>query len=152
MGRILAKTTHTFSIEIPLKKEVKVYSEDVKEQKTLNFFGKSIKLFANSGNVGTSCDIINYEYILDPLGLGALPISVSVEKNFPYTMELVDIDEATARELAYLELRALIEREIPDAQLLKKTVYGELLEDSYILECTVVCIEDIARISEFEIK
>lgn len=151
-GRVLGKTTHTFSVEISLKREVKVYSEDIKEKKTLNFFGKSIKLFANSGNVGSSCDIINYEYNLNPLGLGDMPISLSVEKNFPYTYEVVEIDEATARELAYLELRAAIEREIPDAQLLKKTVYGELLEDSYILECTVVCIEDIAKLLEFEIK
>ena len=151
-GRILAKTTHTILIEIPLEKEIKVYLEDTKEKKTLNFFGKSIKLFANSGNVGESCDIINYEYKLDPLGLGELPVSLSVEKEFPYTVELVEIDEETAIELAYLELRAAMDREIPGAQLLKKTVYGELVQDRYILKCTVVCIEDIAKLSEFEIK
>lgn len=151
-GRIFAKTTHTFLVEIPLKREVKVYSDETQEKKTLNFFGKSIKLFANSGNVGASCDIINYEYRLNPFGLGDLPVSVSVEKNYPYTYESVDIDEELALSLAYYELRAKIETEIPDAQLLKKSIYGELYEDSYILKCTVVCIEDIAKISEFDIK
>ena len=77
---------------------------------------------------------------------------MSVEKEFPYTVELVEIDEETAIELAYLELRAAMDREIPGAQLLKKTVYGELVQDRYILKCTVVCIEDIAKLSEFEIK
>ena len=151
-GRIFAKTTHTFTVEIPLKKEIKVYSDGYSEKKTLNFFGNSIKLFANSGNVGASCDIINYEYSLNPFGLGNLPISVSVEKNYPYTYEMTDIDEALAQELAYYELRAILETELPDAQLLKKSLYGELTEDSYVLKCTVVCIEDIAKISEFDIK
>ena len=151
-ARIFAKTLHTFTVEIPLEREVKVYIGGEKEKKTLNFFGKSIKLFGNSGNVGESCDIINYEYSFDPFGLGALPISVSVQRVCPYIYERQTLDPAEAEELAYYELWARIEAELPDAQLLKKSISVSLTESSYILNCTVVCIEDIAKILEFEIK
>ena len=77
---------------------------------------------------------------------------MSIEKDYPYTYETVDIDEALAQELAYYELRAMIDTELPDAQLVKKSIYSELTQDSYILKCTVFCIEDIAKISEFDIK
>ena len=151
-ARVFARTTHTFTVEIPLETEVKTYISGESEKKTLNFFGKSIKLFVNSGNEGTSCDIINYEYSLDPFGLGELPISVSVERAYPYVYEKRTIDPAKAEELAYYELSLLIEKELPGAQLLRKSVSTELSEESYILSCTVVCIEDIAKILEFEIK
>lgn len=151
-GSVFAKTVRTFTVEIPLSRQIKVYSDGYIEKKTLNFFGKSIKLFINSGNESVSCDIINYEYKFDPVGLGALPVSVLVERIYPYTYETAEISAARAEELAYYELRALLEKEIPYAELLKKTVRGELTEDSFVLSCTVVCIEDIAKISEFEIK
>lgn len=151
-GRIMAKTVHKFCIEIPLEREIKVYSSNAKEQKTLNFFGKSIKLFSNYRNEGVSCDIINYEYRLNPFGFGKLPISVSVEKEFPYTVESKAIDAEYAAELAFYELQMTMEREMPDAQLLKKSITTECYDDRYVLECTVYCIEDIAMISEFDIK
>lgn len=151
-GSVFAKTVRTFTVEIPLWRQIKVYSDGYIEKKTLNFFGKSIKLFINSGNESASCDIINYECKFDPVGLGALPVSVMVERIYPYTYERAEISAARAEELAYYELRALLESEIPYARLLKKTVRGELTEDSFVLSCTVVCIEDIAKISEFEIK
>ena len=151
-GKILAKTSHHFRVEVPLKRDVKVYSDKTKEKKTLNFFGKSIKLFSNYGNEGASCDIINYEYRLNPFGFGNLPISVSVEKEFPYAFESTVIDEKYASELAFYQLRMMIESEIPEAQLLKKSITTECYDDKFVLECTVYCIEDIAKISEFDIK
>lgn len=151
-ARIMAKTVHKFSVEIPLEKEVKVYSNNTKEKKTLNFFGKSIKLFSNYRNEGVSCDIINYEYRLDVFGFGKLPVSISVEKEFPYALESKTIDAEYAAELAFYELQMMMDREIPDAQLLKKSITTECFDDRYVLECTVYCIEDIAMISEFDIK
>ena len=76
----------------------------------------------------------------------------SVQRVCPYIYERQTLDPAEAEELAYYELWARIEAELPDAQLLKKSISVSLTESSYILNCTVVCIEDIAKILEFEIK
>ena len=87
------------------------------------------------------------------MGLGDLPVSVTVERARPYTYTTERISIAKAEELAYYQLRAVMESELlPDTQLLKKSIYTEAGEESYLLRCTVVCIEDIAKISEFEIK
>ncbi len=151
-GKIFAKTMHTFCIEIPLEIEEKVYSEDTKQKKTLNFFGKSIKLFINYGKSDTSCDIMNYEYHLDPFGLGRLPVSISTVEERPYVIEKREIGENEACELAFSSLEEKISAELGSAQLLKKTISTEIKDGKYILNCTVWCIEDIAQISEFEIK
>ena len=59
-----------------------------------------------------------------------------------------DADEAM--EIAYYKLSLEMDRELSEAQVLKKTVAFELTEDSYILRCTVKCIENIGAVSEFD--
>ena len=150
-GRVLGKINRTFEVEIPLKQSVKVPTGAKIEQKTLIFFGKSIKLFLNSGNLEQSCDIINYEYIFNPFSLGALPVSFSVDTFYPYTYETVEISDGEAMELAYAELQRLIENELPDAQLLRKSLDGGVYDGKYILKCNLTAVCDIAELIEFEI-
>ena len=150
-GRILGRVSHIFELEIPLLQEKKVYLDEKIEKKTLIFFGKSIKFFSNYRNLPTTYDIINYVYTLDPFSLGKLPISVSVDTYLPYDMREVEISEDEAIEQAYEKLRELIDAELPDAQILKKTLHGEFLDGKYILKCTVVAICDIAKQVEFEV-
>ena len=98
-----------------------------------------------------TCDIINYVYIFNPFSLGELPISISVDTYYPYETLEVEISESEAMELAYEELRNMIDEELPDAQILKKTVHGELTENGYILNCTLTAICDIAKQVEFDV-
>ena len=150
-GRILGRVTRQFSVEIPLKQTKKVPTGEQIEKKTLNFFGKTIKLFINYRNLPMTCDIINYVYIFNPFSLGELPISISVDTYYPYETLEVEISESEAMELAYEELRNMIDEELPDAQILKKTVHGELTENGYILNCTLTAICDIAKQVEFDV-
>lgn len=150
-GNVMARVSQTFEVEIPLLQNVKVPTGDKKEQKTLIFFGKSIKLFANSGNLGSSCDIMNYEYVLNPFSFGELPVSLKVDAYYPYTVESREIDEREAMEKAYEELRKRIDEELPNATILKKSLYGEIVDGKYILKCDLVAICNIAQLVEFEI-
>ena len=50
-----------------------------------------------------------------------------------------------ASELAFFELSGLIENELASAELLQKTIRTEMTETAFLLECDVVCLENIAR-------
>ena len=97
------------------------------------------------------CDIINYVYIFNPFSLGELPISISVDEYYPYEMRDVTISEEMAIEQAYEVLAKRIAEELPDAQVLKKTVHGEIVDGKYILVCHLTAICNIARQVEFEV-
>ena len=150
-GSVLGRVTHSFDIEIPLVKAKKVPTGEKITKKTLNFFGKSINFFINYGNLPASYDIINYLYTLNPFSLGELPISLSVNDYYGYEMVETEISEEEAIEQAYEILRQKIDETLPDAQILKKTLHGEIVDGKYILKCTVTAICNIAKQVEFEV-
>ena len=150
-GVVWGKVSHTIEVEIPLIQSQKVPTGEKITKKTLNFFGNSIKLFLNYRNLPISCDIINYVYIFDPFSLGELPISISVDEYYPYEMRDVTISEEMAIEQAYEVLAKRISEELPDAQVLKKAVHGEIVDGKYILVCHLTAICNIARQVEFEV-
>lgn len=151
-GKILGRVTEEFLIEIPLVQEKKVPTGEKITKKTLNFFGKSIKFFINYRNLPTTYDIINYVYILNPFSLGELPISLSVDEYYGYETVDVEISEEEAMEQAYEVLRQKIDAELPNAQILKKSLQGEIVDGKYVLKCTVTAICDIAKQVEFEVR
>ena len=150
-GKVFGRVNASFEVEIPLLQVEKVPTGEKIEKKTLIFFGNSIKLFINYRNLPSSCDIMNYEYALDPFSLGELPISIRVEQYLPYEMREVTLSESEAIERAYEELRAQIDAQLPEAQILKKTLYGEFKDGKYILHCDLTAICNIAKQVEFEL-
>lgn len=150
-GKVFGRVNASFEVEIPLLQVEKVPTGEKIEKKTLIFFGNSIKLFINYRNLPSSCDIMNYEYALDPFSLGELPISIRVEQYLPYEMCEVTLSESEAIEQAYEELRARIDAQLPEAQILKKTLYGEFKDGKYILHCDLTAICNIAKQVEFEL-
>ncbi len=150
-GKVFALVVRSFEVEIPLTELQKVPSGDKIAKKTLIFFGNSIKLFSNYRNLPASCDIINYLYTLDPFSLGSLPIAISVDEYLPYEMREVQLDEAEAIDRAYRALRELIDEQLPEAQILKKSLSGELVDGKYVLRCDVSAVCNIAKQVEFEI-
>lgn len=151
VGSVFGRVKQTFTVEIPLVQSKKVLTGEKITKKTLNFFGKSIKFFINYRNLPTSYDIINYVYALNPFSLGELPISLSVDEYCEYEMIDVEISEQEAMEQAYEMLRSQIDESLPEAQILKKTLQGEIVDGKYVLKCTVTAICNIAKQVEFEV-
>lgn len=150
-GSVYGRVTRTFEIEIPLKQVQKVATGEKVTKKSLIFFGKTIKFFTNYRNLPSSYDIINYVYTLNPFSLGELPISLSVDEYYEYEMLEVEISEEIAIEQAYEKLQQKIHVELPEAQILKKSLQGEIVDGKYVLKCTVTAICDIAKQVEFEV-
>ena len=81
-----------------------------------------------------------------------MPISLSVNEYYGYELLEVEISEEEAMEMAYDELRKRIDEELPEAQILKKSLYGEIVDGKYVLRCTVTAICNIAKQVEFEVR
>ncbi len=150
-GRVFAKIERSFTVTVPLVFEEKTYSEKKYAQIDLNFFDFSLNIYKRTGNVYGECDIIKEEYGLDLLGLHSLPISWSVTTARPYTLSTVERTYEEAMHCAYAQLSRRLAILSVDAELLEKRIQTTMTDTELILVCTVVCIEDIAVQTEFEI-
>lgn len=150
-GNVMARTEHTYRVEIPLVGEEKVLGEVETDEIILHFFNFSMKIFKNSRNLPPTCDIIKNEIELPNFGKNSLPLSVTQICYQPYAMKAVYRTEEEALVLCYEELERTLAVLSESAQLLSKEIKTEITQESVILVCTVGCIENIAVLQEFEI-
>lgn len=151
-GKVMARTEHVFEVDIPLKYEEKEYDDTPIVKKTLIFFEKEIKLFKNSGILGTTCDKIED---IDGCMVGegvSLPVSVRTEYCFPYRYRSLTRGYEQAQAVAYHELERRIAQEITEGVLLRKEITPILTEDTYRLQCRVWCLENIAQQNPFTVE
>lgn len=145
VGCVIGRVRCDFEVRIPLEQIKKVPTGEKISQKTLIFFGKSIKLFANCGKIPPTCDIISCKHVLDPLSLGELPVAIVSEDYYPYLEQVQRISVEEAITQAYEELYLRISETLPEAQILKKELSWELCDGEYVLRCTVSALCNIAR-------
>ncbi len=150
-GKVLARTEHTITVEIPLSYEEKVYSDAKCGEIALNFFDFSMKIFKNTGNLPPTCDIIKEERGAGLFGMHDLPFGLTVTTCYAYTAEQRTRSHEEALVMAYAALEHRLGSLSGVSELLRKDITTRMGDDSLILECTVLCIEDIAVQSEFEI-
>ncbi len=150
-GNVMARTEHTLRVEIPLSYVEKRYTHTQKGAIWLNFFQKNVKIFKSTGKEDGECDIIESVKSFSGFGQYEIPVSLTVEQRRYYEEVAVTRTEQEALELAYAELACAIEA-LGDVQLLRKEITTSFSEEALILECTVVCIEDIAEQVEFDVS
>lgn len=143
-GEVMARTTHTAVIQIPLEIEQKVYTGEEFCEKSLIFFEKSIKFSKKTGIMGVSCDTI---YTMDTWTLPhgkELPLGVLTLRHRPYTVTLETRSEQQAYELALAQLQEVLRRDAKDALLLNKTVKCSYTQTHCVLVCEYSCLQNIA--------
>ena len=110
----------------------------------------TIKISKNSRNEDGFYDKISIvENIGFPDGSGA-PITVTTDSFHGYKTCSMTRTPAEAEELAYFELSQRLSELAEDSVLLRKVIIPEIHDDFFSLRCVIVCIEDIARVQEFE--
>ncbi len=156
-ARVYARTVHEMTVSIPLSYERKVYEggpdrtlEGVCQEKSVIFFGKSIKFSKKTGNGGGVCDTIESERSLGLIDRVGFPLSVRTVWYLPYTVQPATRTYDEAEELAYVELARRIGALPGGAELLQKTVTVHRTPDALILHCVLHCIEDIGTVREIE--
>lgn len=152
-GTVMAKTVRTLRVEIPFCYEVRSYTGEEFSNKTLIFFSKEIKLYRKTGFLGETYDTISTTDNISLPGGARLPLSIQTVTYRPYTTGYARRGEAEATELAYAELdRQIDEILAKGATLLRKNISWSSDGESFVLECTVSLIENIAETVEFEVS
>ena len=151
-GRVMARTEHAFSVEIPLEYEQKTYTGRVFEEKYIIFFEKEVKFFGNTGNLPPSCDTIETVAYAQTSSGENLPIGIRTVRYYEYEIGRSRYGEAEAVDVAHKALRYRLSEELSEAELLSKRMTGTWQDGKYILTCYVTCIENIAKTVEIPIK
>lgn len=149
-GSVFARTTQEICVKIPLEYEEKEYNGAVNYEKSLNFFGFSLKISKKVWNSGELYDTINR---VEECSLGEsvkLPVYISKTAYHEYTYVNKNRSEEEAQSLAYFELNRKIQA-LGDVDIIKKSITTSVSDSHYILVCTLTCIEDISRVSEFDV-
>ena len=79
------------------------------------------------------------------------PFSLQTVKYMEYAEKTMYRTQIEAEELAYFYLADKLSDMSDDAIILRKTVIPEIREDCFAIFCTVVAIENIAEVVEFEV-
>ena len=143
-GEIYARTVRSFFIEIPFKSYEKVYTGRKYSEIYINFFENYIKVFANTGNLPPSCDIIYKNERIGLPGADKIPIGTKIIEYLEYEMRSLTLDEENAMKIAFAELDKKMEALSESVELLEKNIEFEINENAYVLKCNLVCIENIA--------
>lgn len=151
-GKVLARTKRTFSVEIPLTYEKKVYTGEVKVEKSLIFFEKEVKFFGNSRNFKGTCDTINTVEYFELPGEVTLPVGIRTVRYLAYEIVPCEREAEKALELGLYRLRLLAEGAVPEGALVRKGLDATLTETSYRITCQAEYIENIAKEIEIEIE
>lgn len=151
-GSVFARTLTEFVIEIPYEYEKISYTGEEYCDKYLNFFDFSMNILKNSGNEGVFYDKI---YIVEnfcfPDGKET-PFAIETVRYLAYEKVKATRSRYEAEALAYFELSRRLADEAEDTVVLRKTVTPIALEDRFLLVCSLVMIEDIAVVKEFEVE
>ena len=151
-GKVMARTVHSFRVEIPYEYQKKVYTGEIFEKKSLIFFSFPIKVFESTGNPGGVYDIISIVENCSPVAGADLPLELCTERYLYYTTETAYRTPEAALTLAYRELNGQIADVLSDGELLEKRIWTEIGESGVVLRADVVCIADIAAVQEFEVN
>jgi similar to stage IV sporulation protein len=143
-GEVMARVEDTICVQIPRVQTQKRYTERQNVQKTLIFFGKSIKLSKNTTTEGQNCDII--KEIEDVILPGGAPLPISLEREVALCYESVEhtLDDEALTERAYEMLGLALTVATEGAMLVSKQVTSELTDEGILLVCRYECIKNIA--------
>ena len=142
-GEVLARVEDTLCVQIPRVQEQKCYTERQNVQKTLIFFGKSIKLSKNTTTEGQNCDIIKR---IEDVTLAGAVLPISLESEVALCYELLErvLDDEELLRRAYEQLGLELSAATEGAMLVSKQVTSELTDAGILLVCRYECIKNIA--------
>lgn len=151
-GRVMARTNRTITVKIPLIYDKKIYTG----RSTSNF---SYKIFSFPVNISKNGSIEYEEYDkiitneqLSFYGMLRLPVWYERTAFCEYTTEKTKRSETEAVRMAGIELANRIAELPQETEILSRTVNAYFTDDSYVLECSMLCLENIAKIVEIEIQ
>jgi len=150
-GQVLARTEEQFAISVPFAYEEKVYTGKVWREVEVAFFGLCGKVFKNTGNMRSGCDIIINEKEFYA-GARTLPVGISTVEYHAYEWQTAKRSATDALSLARSDLAERLALESRDRTLLSTATEIVWSDTGVTLLCTATFEEDIGLVSEFSVS
>ncbi|MBO5375148.1 MAG: sporulation protein YqfD, partial [Clostridia bacterium] len=151
-GVIMAYVNKPIFIKMPLKTTEKVYTGKVYEKKSVKIFSKPINFLLKYRNYSEFCDKIERKEKLCLFGAIELPIEITTTYFKEYeTVEVTHTYSQTV-DLAFSKLRAEMDIQTKDAELISKKLKTYYDSEAFYIECNLYCLENIASVVEFEVE
>lgn len=144
-GKVLARVNRRIVVEVPSRREEKIYSGEERTEKTLIFFGKRIKLFQNSGISWTTYDTIITDTPWTFWNFAALPICFRTETFRAYRTEEISRNAAEVQLEAYSLYTKQLQDILLSSEVLSIRTTCESTENGVRLIGELVCLTDIAE-------
>ena len=149
-GTVVARVFEVYSAEVPKICEEKVYVGEQRCELSYKILGFSINILKNSGNLPSSCDIINYKSEAMLFGRYKLPITKSVGTAVIYEMRTRQLTDEEVALSCGVKLRELINSELSGAELLKIRTDGGFTDTGYKMSADVTALFNVARTAEIK--
>lgn len=150
-GSVYGRVQHRYTVTVPRNSEMETVSEEKLTGLSLIFFGKTINIYAGTGNLPSVYDTIYNQEQLYLFGNTRLPFGFV--QTFGVVREKTGISygEDALVSLAMRRMEETLAAELGQAELLSRRFTGYFTDEAYVLICDVECIEDIAKTVEFDI-
>jgi len=151
-GKVFGRVNKELIVEIPYQQSIHTAQEVKTVGFRVNFFGKTINIFKNAGNLPPSYGtIVEEEKWFLPSGK-TVPMSFAVTKAVLYRTQTVRLSESEALKLAFASLKRDVIAVVGDGYLLSKDATAIAGEESCTVKCTVTYVDNIATEQTIEVK
>lgn len=151
-GRIKARVIRKFTVEVPKVSYEKSYTGRRKLSNSVNFFSKTINLLRNDGNLYDDYDIIENNRQIILFNTFYIPVfysETSYNEFINVTRELSDEEMVSE---AMLEYSKALTEAVGNGELLEKEINSYYENGKYVIECTLVCLDEITSSVEVPIE
>lgn len=148
-GKVLAETSRTIELKIPLKTVKKEYTGNTEIKNKLNIFGRNVNLYLSGKTSMDKYDKIKNTANVTLFDRIILPMKILSIEYLEFEERESMISEAEAEQIALAKIDEIIAEKFEgDEKIIEitdKSYEGELSGDYYYVKCVVDCIENIAE-------
>ena len=138
-------------VKVPFKNTEKHYTGRVYEEKSVEIFSKIINFSIKGRNYSEFCDKIEQSEAIKLFGVN-LPLKINKTYYREYDFKDVNYTHSEAVDIAFKELRAKLDSELENSEIISKDVKTYYDDEFFYINCNLYCIEDISELVEFEVK
>lgn len=145
-GRVWARTWRTLTATIPVETEVKDYTGAEKSVWSVNFFGRRMKIFGNTGISWPMYDKITTVRPATLPGGRELPLALHRETYREYLPRTVEVDREAAQALLEEQLQKQLAALIGEDGTVETTRFSSRVTDGQLeVTLTAQCLEEIGE-------
>lgn len=150
-GIVKAYVKKNIYIKVPMKEVVKNYTGIIYKDTNIKFFSKNINIFKKYRNQTIIYDKIETSEKLKLFGIFELPVEITKSSYLEYEYSKVEYTKLQVKDLANIRLKEQMDSELKDSILISKNINHYCDFEYYYIDCELYCLEDIAKVVEFEV-